>query len=626
MNSAASKDLEQGKFWPLLVALVLAVSAFPYINALSGTPVWDDPLLLSGEVTGQSHGLAGAVSQPFMKEYFRPVASLSFQIGNLVHGPSPFFHHLTNLVVHLLTVLAVIGCGVALFCDRLLGLLSGAIYGALPMQVGAIAWIGGRTDALAALFIALFFLFLLLSLKAEGKKLYTVLGCASLLLAMGCKEPVALALVLVPLTVVTVKETRLTDAKSWLTTTGIFAIPVLVFLTAWYLSGVRPEKLGVNDLGKTLDLTGRTLWHYVTHMFVPTPGSMNTYTLAGSRASGTWPVWAGLGAMTAMVGLAVVSYRRRSIAAVSFLAIILFLLPISNVLAIPSLTVAPYRPAVAGPFVALLLAAAVAVVPRARRTIGLVLACAYIVTCIGMSRWGSDQWRSEKSLFETMAQYDKGSTVSVVNFAVSPEVSDAEAIKMIERALDWIYGTEQWKSTECAVEILDKDSSVTARANVDQSEVFDANAEIGKLFRTLGTRSLSSGEQAIGEKYLRTATLIDPNSEINWAMLARLNALNKNFDEAQKCVEKSIAIKPDNAMAMVVSAMVLESKGDLAGAESALKRAMGAEPYNLEPYLLLVKLLSNGGRKDEARQVIESAVSNAGLEASVADNLIQELN
>ncbi len=149
------------EFIPLLAAGVAGrLSVLPvvlYLPSVMGRPIWDDVGLISGEAFGQNTWLS-AMTHPFLGGYFRPLTSVSLGCWIPSYArTSPFYYHQTNI----LRARAHGGFGRLLERSRITqrkaaGFWAGVFFATQPFQVGAAAWIGGRTDALSAFFLAAF--------------------------------------------------------------------------------------------------------------------------------------------------------------------------------------------------------------------------------------------------------------------------------------------------------------------------------------------------------------------------------------------------------------------------------------------------------------------------------------
>jgi len=148
--------------WWLPYLIVTAAALGIYINSLGGGFVWDDRQLVlrQPEVRSLASIPEFFTSPLFTGEdgaaYYRPVVTTTLAIDHAVGGSGqPWVFHLTNLLIYAACCAAV--C--ALF-RRLVGVGLASLGGALLFAAHAVhsesvAWISGRSDILAALFMTL---------------------------------------------------------------------------------------------------------------------------------------------------------------------------------------------------------------------------------------------------------------------------------------------------------------------------------------------------------------------------------------------------------------------------------------------------------------------------------------
>lgn len=110
-----------------------------------------------------------AVSNPFITtNYYRPLTSATFWLDAQIAGESSFMNHFTNLVLHSLCscLIFVLLGGLRFSAGTALGL--SLIFAVHPILNNAIAWVVGRGDILAAVFIVSSMIILLKYL--DGRK------------------------------------------------------------------------------------------------------------------------------------------------------------------------------------------------------------------------------------------------------------------------------------------------------------------------------------------------------------------------------------------------------------------------------------------------------------------------
>lgn len=144
---------------PLSFTLIFALALGVYSSALSGRFIWDDDYLVRDNqyLTSWSHG-----PEIFTKDidsgadavcgFYRPLQILSYRLDTLAWKFEPVGYHLTNILLHALAAWLLF-----LLIESFAG-MSAALFSALlflvhPVQTEAVAYISGRADLLAAVFI-----------------------------------------------------------------------------------------------------------------------------------------------------------------------------------------------------------------------------------------------------------------------------------------------------------------------------------------------------------------------------------------------------------------------------------------------------------------------------------------
>jgi len=176
----------------LLIACVLVVVLASYIPVLGGPFIWDDHHLVEqSRLVKQLQPLPEYFGQGFWQHddspeahtYYRPLVILSFAIDHLIYGDNSGGFHLTNLWLHLLATVFLfrllrrrqVGAGAAS--------LATALWALFPRLTEDVAWISGRTDVLASVFVLA--ALLVNSRESPRRRVYAAL---LLLLGLFCKE------------------------------------------------------------------------------------------------------------------------------------------------------------------------------------------------------------------------------------------------------------------------------------------------------------------------------------------------------------------------------------------------------------------------------------------------------
>jgi protein O-mannosyl-transferase len=225
----------------LLVAILAIVGFAVYGNSLGNSFVWDDELLVTGNLSIRSFSnIPGFFSAGLAPEvggnFFRPLQTLSYTLDYVCWGLNPFGYHLTSILIHIANsllvfflilvlikhrgsnhslnpvpyapyrsvglasdvVAAVVDRGpwpprsttaatatrICRMPDRAVPFLTALLFLVHPIQTESVAYIAGRADLLAAFFMLLSVLFSL-----DGKKKFLLfLSLVFFLIALSAKE------------------------------------------------------------------------------------------------------------------------------------------------------------------------------------------------------------------------------------------------------------------------------------------------------------------------------------------------------------------------------------------------------------------------------------------------------
>jgi tetratricopeptide (TPR) repeat protein len=127
--------------------------------------------------------------------YYRPLLMLTYFADKFLWGLNESFMHLENIIIHAANAVLLFFVALKVFSrpDMLkveLPLLSALVFALHPINTEAVAWISGRTDPLATLFVLISLLMLIKGLET-GRS--AILLCSTFVLLLGamCKEVAA---------------------------------------------------------------------------------------------------------------------------------------------------------------------------------------------------------------------------------------------------------------------------------------------------------------------------------------------------------------------------------------------------------------------------------------------------
>ena len=178
--------------------------------------------------------------------FFRPLVVLSYWIDFRWAGFDPFRWNLWNLGIHILTSLLVYIFARQLSLSPLLATLSGLIFALHGTRPEVVSWVGERFDLLAAFFVMLSLVALLLSWHSTQNRKWYALSIASFILALLSKESAyclpLLVVGLIPFLPHIPRRAILRSALHFLLTAA------LIFLYRyWVLQSIGGYKTGTGD-------------------------------------------------------------------------------------------------------------------------------------------------------------------------------------------------------------------------------------------------------------------------------------------------------------------------------------------------------------------------------------------
>lgn len=583
------------------------MSGLIYLGALHRALIWDDHSLIGPDAT-VGRTFRESFTRPFLDHYFRPLVSLTFFCERALWGQDPLGYHAVSILLHVLTTAALIGFTRSLFQRDVLALLSGLLFAVHPAQVGAVAWVGGRTDAFASLWVVLLGWTLAEAVRAEGRRsrLFSVGALLAYAAALLTKEQMICLLLLVPMAYLLFPQGDVRDEegedgcspnrlRAGLRAAIPFAILTLLYLSAGAFYGLPVPGEPLFSLPEILRMTGYTVTYYALLLAAPVPQWMHTLSLSALERTGLWGAAAGY-AILAATALLMVRWRKTAPCSVWFLALILLsLLPVSNLIPMPFLLAAPYRAAVAAIGAAVLYAQGVAAV-QARLALrsalpGQAVAALIVIWWGGLTLWGVQQWRSEIRLFQAFVHHDPDGIVA--RYLLADRLlkinRPQETRDLLESSLERMYRSSAWRSEESAWQTLQRDRQTRVRVIQNQGSRRPPGEFLAKLYAQLGYARLYSGDISGGRIALQIGERMNPHDpEVN------LWLGHYAFHD-----------------------------GDLREATRRFRLAVQSDPTRKESYPPLIHTLRIRGETEEAKRILREALRRFPDDREL-QNLLQE--
>ena len=180
-----------------LSALLIIVLGFAvYANSVNGQFIWDDYHLV------KENAYIAKWSRPNLENIFtkgiregagrkgntyRPMQMITYMIDHSLYGLKVQGYHLTNIIIHVLVALSIFWLINILFRDNLISLFTAALFVVHPVHTEAVAYISGRADPMALLFMLISLIFYIKTLGPGGVISFTLMA-SSYICAILSKE------------------------------------------------------------------------------------------------------------------------------------------------------------------------------------------------------------------------------------------------------------------------------------------------------------------------------------------------------------------------------------------------------------------------------------------------------
>jgi protein O-mannosyl-transferase len=604
--------------WRVACITLVAMSAAVFARSLSGLAIWDDLPLLDGSGIGGGDSLLHVFTRPFLDNYFRPLVSLSFYLERPLWGSGPFGYHQTNLIIHALNTGLMITLLRTAFADRRVALAGAAVFALHPVHVSSVAWIGGRTDPLLCLFMTGAAICLIRSAQATPGSSRKPLAWAGLwyALALLCKEQVLALLPLAPLAYRFYGEHAWDAARKRQARAAayVFGATAAVFMVCWFLAAPPKQSLVANGLANHLLRSGHTFFSYAGLLFTPNATWMHTFTLGPAERFGWLSAACGFAFAASLCVLIWVHWRRGSQLAWWGLWTLLALLPVSNLLPIATLLIAPYRAEIAQIGLAALGGwAVIAAWDRlAKPTPRLALGFASAATAIWFSYlciWGSAKWINAETIFRQICLVDPDcifARESVVQSLLSRRKL-TEAGEEIEELLERLLPGGQWRDAGVVLDAMQKDSRLVARLRQNQGGTIDPNVWMSHIYAQLGSLRMRQGDPTSAEAYLKTAVTLDANCFDGLLDLGFLSLERGEPATALFWADRAVMRSSSVADAYALRGKCHTALGDWGKARADFQRCVDIQPWAGQAYIELADArLRLGDRAGAAATLAEA--------------------
>ena len=562
-------------WWPPL-AIVAAVAA-AYGNTLRNGFVWDDLGLVVDNPAIKSWREAPRL--PFRAllpsaEYFRPVQALTFLVDYHLWGLRPAGFHLTNIVLHGAVSVLLYRLVARLFGSWHVGLATALLFAVHPVHTEAVAYVSGRTDPLAAMFMLAALLWTL-----EPRR--PLLAAGAFALALLSRESSIVLLLLVPLVLVAAGRA---DRRAAGHGREIVArcVPFVAVAAAYgilrslVVGRVVTREMSVLSLGARLLTLPEVVLTYLGLLVAPIHLHMERSLSPASPADPR--TWAALAVLLA-VGAASWALRRSAWPLAFGLAwFALALLPVSNVVPLATFLAEHWLYV---PSMGLFLGVCWALTHAApgRRSRLAILALLVAVYGARTARRNAD-WRDERTFLESTLEFAPNSARVHANLGrVYLAAGDVARAKVaLARALELEPDHVRAYDAHLQLGLIAQQEGHYEDAMRHYRRAIDLNARPAGAYVNLASALQELGRVEEARRALEAALVADPSLAIAHLNLGNMHAIAGDLAAARASFERAIELDPDLALAHEHLGRVHLIEGRAAPAEREFRRALDLNP------------------------------------------------
>jgi tetratricopeptide (TPR) repeat protein len=535
--------LPKKRIWLAIAAIALA-GILVYANALNGQFLLDDEQLIQQnrfikdwKYLGQifSTNIIQGSDRP--SGFYRPLQIVTYAFDHAIGGVNVFGYHLTNVLLHIATALAIFWFLSILFRDFWLSLAAALFYVVHPLHTEAVSYIAGRADPLSAVFLFLSFVFYLKAQERSSRANFLAMAGAFVLSLLSRESALVFPLLLVVTHLVFGKKVR---RSLFISVCALAAGYVVLRLTLF--SSLLVEAPIATVFGQRLPGFFHALMTYVRLLVWP----FNLHMEYGTKIFSFADPQALAGVLFFLASLAWAFLRRRSSPLFSFAVLWFYaaLLPFSNLYPLNAYMAEHWLYLSSVGFFLLVSAGLRALARRPQlRTLGFCLGAGLFVFYSFLTVRQNMTWSDAVTFYNWTLRFAPDSSAAYNNLGRIYEKAGRreEAVRMFEKAIE----------------------VAPSRPNA-YSNLAVIMAEVGRK------------EEAIA--YFRKAAELSPKDAMLWNNLGAACHEAGRLEEAAEALQKAIAVNPDLVGAYYNLANLYNQLGRKQEAEECLRRVKEIDP------------------------------------------------
>ncbi|MFH1752949.1 MAG: tetratricopeptide repeat protein [Candidatus Omnitrophota bacterium] len=607
--------------------LLLALGFALYGGSVSGKFVWDDEDLVKNNIFIKKWSYAPKIFTTDAEAgvgkksaLYHPVQILSYRLNYFLSGLNPAPYHVTNIILHILVSLALFWIISLLFQDKVLSLLTAALFLAHPVHTEAVAYISGRSDMLVALFMLLGLVFYVKYLE-RAKFVTYVCALACYVLALFSKE-LSLAF---PIALLLYHYAFKKKVRAAAFTPMVCAAAVYIFLRTAVLKIPAPHTLAATSFLERLPGFFAAMTNYMRLLFLP----LDLHMIYANRTF-SWFYPGTLSGVLIVSCLLWHALKKREENKLTFFSIswfFIWLLPLSNLYPINAYMAEHwlYVPSMA---FSLMLAKALMSLPgrNKNRRIGFHVSAGILTALLAFYSFltirHAGYWK------EPAAVYERALRFSPDNAGIYNNLGNTHrGAGMMKKAMD-SYETAIRVDPGSAAAYNGMGGLLSEIEKTKEALEFLKKAEALKpgdadIYNNLGIAYLQMGDEKEAEAYFKKALEANPFHALTYNSLGNLYNSKGDTEKAVEAYAKAVEISPDYAAAYYNLGRAYMGAGKTHEAVASFKRCLKLDPAFIMAYSDLgtvYHIMNDNTRSEETfKKIIEIDPGNPGALVNLAN-------
>lgn len=604
----------------ILIAIPFLIF-FIYSPALNGPFVFDDINNIEKNSSIHIKNLS-LESLKTAASGHRPVATVSFALNYYIHGLSPYWFRVVNIVIHIATswVLYIFICKtLSIFEEdnnnKLLAAISALVWAIHPLQIQSVTYIVQRMNSLAGLFFLLAMLIYIEARQSELKLLKLLLftlSCFSIFLAIKSK-PNAVTIFPSILLYEIIFLQKIKDRSSKNIFFVIFTALAALCLLLYFLSTDAASHIPFTNLpawynGKGFTLTQylltefRVLVFYISLVFYPQPSRLNIDHEIFYSTSLFNPLVTFASVLVVLILISISIFYVKKYKVLTFGVLWFFVNHSVESTIIPLDFIFEHRNYI--PSMMFIFGILYTLKQYNKKIINYIA----ILIIVILSVWTFQRntvWENGLSLWEDSSLKSKNKSRPRENFAyyLEQEGRIEDAIKSYKKAIELYPSNHKNVVLESHIgDLFAKKGDMTS-ALAHYNNAFVLNPKSREILNSLGNFFYRSGNFDQAASFYKEALKIDKKSVVLNVNLGNAMAALGDIDASFKYYSKAISLEKSNIEANYNLALLFVRKKDFPRAANTLKYVLAIKPNLKEAH-------SSLGMVNEQLNQYELAIEN----------------